>query len=220
MFADYKSSSSEAEDNKGITTIQKVEIRAEIPVESNKIPQIDDDGSDVLAQFYDEIEQVEFSFKSQSDQQTFESVQENFVEEKTVVENTTLKEASSLLNPVTAVPDSLAVAVEKIDEVDNVEPQTTTQKIFKILHSKKLISKKMFDYTAPCLSELQSKIEKWTELKNEGLTFNNRLENTHAFRNPSIMSKMISFLELDPYASNMRKVWESLIRRKFTTQII
>lgn len=40
-------------------------------------------------------------------------------------------------------------------------------------------------------SDLTEKIIKWTELRAKGLTFNDRLLSTHAFRNPSIMNKAL-----------------------------
>jgi hypothetical protein len=49
---------------------------------------------------------------------------------------------------------------------------------------------------------LQTKIQKWTELKQQGISFNSRLLNTPAFLNPSITQKMIDFLEFTEYGSN------------------
>ncbi|KND01481.1 uncharacterized protein SPPG_03282 [Spizellomyces punctatus DAOM BR117] len=51
----------------------------------------------------------------------------------------------------------------------------------------------------------QAKIAKWLDLKGSGMHFNARLEQTHAFRNPSIMSKLIEYLGLDETGSNYPK---------------
>ncbi|KAI8824457.1 HCNGP-like protein-domain-containing protein [Fimicolochytrium jonesii] len=51
----------------------------------------------------------------------------------------------------------------------------------------------------------QAKIEKWLAIKASGTHFNDRLEQTHAFRNPSIMSKLIEYLDLDELGSNYPK---------------
>ncbi|KAI9033266.1 HCNGP-like protein-domain-containing protein [Hyaloraphidium curvatum] len=50
--------------------------------------------------------------------------------------------------------------------------------------------------------QLQAKMEKWTQLKREGTSFNKALMNNKAFRNPSIMNKLIEFLDLDQFGSN------------------
>ncbi|KAJ3168987.1 SAP30-binding protein [Geranomyces variabilis] len=52
---------------------------------------------------------------------------------------------------------------------------------------------------------IQAKILKWLDLKASGMVFNDRLESTHAFRNPSITSKMIEYLGLDERGSNFSK---------------
>ncbi|KAJ3163118.1 SAP30-binding protein [Geranomyces michiganensis] len=52
---------------------------------------------------------------------------------------------------------------------------------------------------------IQAKISRWLELKASGMVFNDRLESTHAFRNPSITSKMIEYLGLDERGSNFSK---------------
>ncbi|KAJ3175394.1 SAP30-binding protein [Geranomyces variabilis] len=52
---------------------------------------------------------------------------------------------------------------------------------------------------------IQAKISKWLDLKASGMVFNDRLEATHAFRNPSITSKMIEYLGLDERGSNFSK---------------
>ncbi|KAJ3187202.1 hypothetical protein HK101_009453 [Irineochytrium annulatum] len=54
--------------------------------------------------------------------------------------------------------------------------------------------------------------EKWTELLAQGKRFNDRLLKTHAFANPSIMSKLIEFFGLDEYGTNFRP---ELFDRKF-----
>jgi HCNGP-like protein len=214
MFADYKSSSEE-EDGHNIRdddfdgNIAGNAVKEGIVCAVEKVPENGGNNEiDILAQFYDEIEQEEYSFKSQSDLQTFESVQE-------IITSTAVKEEIiQVIEPKAAleIPKVVPTIAKVESDNDNDEiPQTTTQKIAKILRSQGLIKKRTFDYSLPCSTELQTKIEKWTELKNEGLTFNNRLENTHAFKNPSIMSKMISFLELDPYATCLNKVVCELI---------
>ncbi|KAI9105437.1 HCNGP-like protein-domain-containing protein, partial [Phlyctochytrium arcticum] len=48
----------------------------------------------------------------------------------------------------------------------------------------------------------QEKIARWLQLKESGMHFNARLEKTHAFRNPAIMNKLISYLGLDEIGSN------------------
>ncbi|KAI8920927.1 HCNGP-like protein-domain-containing protein [Powellomyces hirtus] len=55
---------------------------------------------------------------------------------------------------------------------------------------------------APYNCPNSAKIEKWLHLKAAGMRFNDRLEQTHAFRNPSIMSKLIEYLGLDELGSN------------------
>jgi hypothetical protein len=52
---------------------------------------------------------------------------------------------------------------------------------------------------------VQAKMEKWTELRRNGTSFNGALMNNKGFRNPSIMNKLIEFLELDEYGSNYPK---------------
>jgi hypothetical protein len=49
----------------------------------------------------------------------------------------------------------------------------------------------------------QIKFKKWKSLMNQGLYFNDRLENTPAFRNPSIISKLIDFLGVDEFGTNL-----------------
>ncbi|KAJ3053168.1 SAP30-binding protein [Rhizophlyctis rosea] len=56
-----------------------------------------------------------------------------------------------------------------------------------------------------CDPAMQDKITKWLQLKAKGTLFNERLTRTHAFRNPSIMSKMIEFLDVDEIGSNYSK---------------
>ncbi|TPX44546.1 hypothetical protein SeMB42_g04289 [Synchytrium endobioticum] len=56
-----------------------------------------------------------------------------------------------------------------------------------------------------CDPDLEAKFEQWMKLKAQGMHFNTRLTRTHAFRNPSIMSKMIEFQGLDEYGSNFPK---------------
>ncbi|KAH6575463.1 hypothetical protein BASA50_005494 [Batrachochytrium salamandrivorans] len=56
-------------------------------------------------------------------------------------------------------------------------------------------------YEEPNLA-LKSKIVKFLELRSRGVYLNDRLVSTHAFRNPSIMRKLIEFLELDEIGSN------------------
>ncbi|TPX37503.1 hypothetical protein SmJEL517_g00724 [Synchytrium microbalum] len=58
---------------------------------------------------------------------------------------------------------------------------------------------------AECDPDLEAKFENWMNLKLNGMHFNTRLTKTHAFRNPSIMSKMIEFQGLDEYGSNFPK---------------
>lgn len=48
----------------------------------------------------------------------------------------------------------------------------------------------------------QAKMEKWTELRANGTIFNRALMNNKGFRNPSIMNKLIEFLDLDQYGTN------------------
>lgn len=57
----------------------------------------------------------------------------------------------------------------------------------------------------PVDAELQDKIENFTRLKERGILFNDRLGTTHAFKNPAMMNKMISFLQIDQYGSNYSK---------------
>lgn len=57
----------------------------------------------------------------------------------------------------------------------------------------------------PVDPELQAKMEKWTQLRNSGTSFNRALMNNAAFRNPGIMGKLIEFLDLDEYGSNYPK---------------
>lgn len=53
------------------------------------------------------------------------------------------------------------------------------------------------------------KIQRLLELRKQGLKFNDTLTRTHAFRNPSIMAKMIAFLGLDQYGTNDERLVES-----------
>ncbi|ORX89866.1 HCNGP-domain-containing protein [Basidiobolus meristosporus CBS 931.73] len=53
-----------------------------------------------------------------------------------------------------------------------------------------------------CDPDLQAKIAKWTELKNQGISFNDRLSKNKAFRNPNIYDKFVQFIELDETGSN------------------
>ncbi|KAJ3219279.1 hypothetical protein HDU67_001898 [Dinochytrium kinnereticum] len=52
---------------------------------------------------------------------------------------------------------------------------------------------------------LQAKIEKWTEMRQQGRLFNEQLARTHSFANPSIMSKLIEYIGLEEYGSNFEK---------------
>ncbi|KAI9333243.1 HCNGP-like protein-domain-containing protein [Obelidium mucronatum] len=55
-----------------------------------------------------------------------------------------------------------------------------------------------------CDPQLQAKVEKWTHLrKTSGRRFNDTLAKTHSFGNPAIMSKLIEFLGLVEYGSNL-----------------
>ncbi|KAK9711448.1 SAP30-binding protein, variant 2 [Basidiobolus ranarum] len=53
-----------------------------------------------------------------------------------------------------------------------------------------------------CDPDLQAKIAKWIELKNQGISFNDRLSKNKAFRNPNIYDKFVQFIELDETGSN------------------
>nr|KAJ3421954.1 hypothetical protein HK105_001721 [Polyrhizophydium stewartii] len=50
---------------------------------------------------------------------------------------------------------------------------------------------------------MQERIERFTALRSRGVFLNDRLVGTHSFRNPSIMSKLIEFLELDEAGTNL-----------------
>ncbi|KAI9017810.1 HCNGP-like protein-domain-containing protein [Gaertneriomyces semiglobifer] len=56
-----------------------------------------------------------------------------------------------------------------------------------------------------CDPAIEQKVARFLSLKAQGMHFNDRLMRTHAFRNPSIMSKMIEFLGLDETGSNYVK---------------
>ncbi|KAJ3226177.1 SAP30-binding protein [Clydaea vesicula] len=57
-----------------------------------------------------------------------------------------------------------------------------------------------------CDPELQEKIIKWINLKKEkGISLNDTLSNSKAFKNPSIVDKLIGFLNLNEYGSNYEK---------------
>ena len=54
-------------------------------------------------------------------------------------------------------------------------------------------------------NRLQSKITAWTKYKDEGRNFNDVLNRTAAFRNPTVMTKMASFLGLIEMGSEYPK---------------
>ncbi|KAJ3076709.1 SAP30-binding protein [Podochytrium sp. JEL0797] len=55
-------------------------------------------------------------------------------------------------------------------------------------------------------SNKKAKIEKWTHLRHtSGRRFNAQLEQTRAFGNPAIMSKLISFLGIEEHGTNLEK---------------
>ncbi|KAI9199292.1 HCNGP-like protein-domain-containing protein [Polychytrium aggregatum] len=56
-----------------------------------------------------------------------------------------------------------------------------------------------------CDPEIQAKIAHFIELKERGTRLNDTLTKMHSFRNPSIMSKLIEYLDLDEYGSNYPK---------------
>lgn len=85
--------------------------------------------------------------------------------------------------------------------------ESTTQKVHALLKKQGLLDSKIptstIDNTPS--EELTKKISLWTQLKESGTNFNQRLLNTHQFRNPLIMSKMLGFFDLDPNGSNFNQ---------------
>ncbi|KAJ3306734.1 hypothetical protein HDV03_004365 [Kappamyces sp. JEL0829] len=91
--------------------------------------------------------------------------------------------------------------------------ETKTSKIKNLLLHHGLIRQELdvspLDATRPQSEPGQELIEKiilWTNLREKNLYFNTRLLNTHAFRNPLIMNKMMDFMELDGHGTLLSKV--------------
>lgn len=60
--------------------------------------------------------------------------------------------------------------------------------------------------THPCPEVLQEKFTKWHDMMmHQHLYFNDKLESTHAFRNPFITSKLIEFLNLDEFGTHFQE---------------
>ncbi|CAG8483840.1 8423_t:CDS:2 [Ambispora leptoticha] len=58
---------------------------------------------------------------------------------------------------------------------------------------------------AECDQNVQTKIEHFLQLKEQGVLFNENLLKSKAFRNPHIYSKLVEFIELDEIGSNFPK---------------
>ncbi|KAJ3322214.1 hypothetical protein HDV06_003274 [Boothiomyces sp. JEL0866] len=88
----------------------------------------------------------------------------------------------------------------------NEDPDTNAFKVKHILQKQEVLEHhKIPTVTEECPDELLNKIILWTDLREKGMYFNGRLRNTHAFRNPLIMNKMIQFMELDQYGTEFKK---------------
>jgi hypothetical protein len=70
---------------------------------------------------------------------------------------------------------------------------------------------------------LNQKIIRWLELQKEGKFFNDKLMTSKSFRNPSIIEKVIEYLGVDQYGSNLDEerdfdVYERYTRREAKPQ--
>jgi hypothetical protein len=88
--------------------------------------------------------------------------------------------------------------------IDETRELSTTEKVHRIMQNQGCLSKGL----PPSINletedPLQEKIKLWTNVREQGLHFNERLLNTHAFCNPLIMTKMIAYMKLDQYGSNL-----------------
>ncbi|KAJ3311784.1 hypothetical protein HDV04_003796 [Boothiomyces sp. JEL0838] len=98
-------------------------------------------------------------------------------------------------------------AMEIQEELNKYEdPNTNAFKVKHILQKQGMLEHhKIPNVTEEPSEELLNKIILWTDLMERGMHFNERLRNTHAFRNPRIMNKMIEFMELDQYGTEFKK---------------
>jgi hypothetical protein len=88
--------------------------------------------------------------------------------------------------------------------IDETRGETVVDKVYSLMHQQGALSLGLPMSIRPDAEDpLQQKIQLWIDLREKGLYFNERLLNTHEFCNPLIMDKMISYMELDQYGTNL-----------------
>jgi hypothetical protein len=91
----------------------------------------------------------------------------------------------------------------QLEIVDETREATVTEKVALILRKQGYVASNLPKETSPNPDDpLVEKIALWSSVREQGLHFNQRLLNTHAFCNPLIMNKMISYMELDENGTN------------------
>jgi hypothetical protein len=102
-----------------------------------------------------------------------------------------------------ASPPKRKLEAIQLEVVDETRQATITERIASILQKQGYVASHLPKGTSsPPDDALVEKIALWTSVREKGLHFNQRLLNTHAFCNPLIMNKMISYMELDENGTN------------------
>ncbi|KAI8910269.1 HCNGP-like protein-domain-containing protein [Gorgonomyces haynaldii] len=157
------------------------------------------------------VQQTEQSSQQQPEQQSERTEEQSEPvsvdnSEQLKIENTTNIEKDHL-------SDALAAFEAEIEQLPTETFQGLTDP--KLVQVRQLLVKRGYlpqqpkrnRYIADGLPDpnLESKLNKWMDLKKQGLHLVERLEGTHAFRNPSIISKMVEYTGLTEYGTNYSK---------------